>query len=141
MRTDGQTDRQTERWTDRLTTRYNISRRGAFRSDLMLLPLTLKFPKSSLTVPHIFVRLEPKLDFLDRFSYFHGNTFSGGCADTRGQTDKRTDMTKVIGAFRDYTKATNNVFHYCNIVVNTYVNLRRKRPKTSGKLINFDSHS
>jgi len=72
---------------------------------------------------------------------FHGNPFSGSCADTCEQTDKRTCMTKVIGVFRGYMNAPN-LFHYCSIVVNTYVNLRRQKlPKASAKLINIDSHS
>jgi hypothetical protein len=33
---------------------------------------------------------------------FHGNSSSGSCADTCGQTDKqKKDVTKVIGDFRD----------------------------------------
>jgi len=33
---------------------------------------------------------------------FHKNLSSGSPADTRGHTDGRTDMTKLLGAFRDY---------------------------------------
>jgi hypothetical protein len=36
---------------------------------------------------------------------FHGNPFGGSRAATSGQTDRRTDMTKLIGAFRDYANA------------------------------------
>jgi len=36
---------------------------------------------------------------------FHGNLPSGSRADTCLQTDGVSDTTKVISAFRDYTKA------------------------------------
>jgi hypothetical protein len=36
---------------------------------------------------------------------FHGNPSSGGRADTCGQTDGRTDMTKLINDFGDYADA------------------------------------
>jgi basic membrane lipoprotein Med (substrate-binding protein (PBP1-ABC) superfamily) len=73
---------------------------------------------------------------------FHGHPSSGICVDTCGQTDKETYMTKVKGVLRDYANAPNNIFHYCNIVVHTHINLKwRKRSKASAKLINIDNHS
>jgi len=38
---------------------------------------------------------------------FHGNPSSRSRADTCGQTDGRTDMTNVMGIFRDYSNTPN----------------------------------
>jgi len=38
---------------------------------------------------------------------FHGNTSNESCADTCGQTDRQTDMPKLISAFCDYANARN----------------------------------
>jgi len=40
---------------------------------------------------------------------FHFNPPSGNRVDSCGQTDGRTDMAKVIGAFRDYARALKMV--------------------------------
>ena len=39
---------------------------------------------------------------------FHKNPFSGSRVVPCGQTDGQTDMTKLIVAFRNYTKAPKN---------------------------------
>ena len=46
--------------------------------------------------------------FFRKSPQIQGNLSSGSRADTFQQTNKRTDMTKVIGAFRDYTNAPKN---------------------------------
>ena len=43
---------------------------------------------------HIFIKV-PNIKL-------HGNTCCGSCADTYGHTDTKTDMTNLIGFFRDY---------------------------------------
>jgi len=50
----------------------------------------------------IFARFQPILDILDNF---HRNLSSGRRADTCGQTDRRTDVTHLTGAFREYANA------------------------------------
>jgi hypothetical protein len=37
---------------------------------------------------------------------FHVNPSSGFRAETCGRSDRRTDMTKLMGAFRDYANAS-----------------------------------
>ena len=39
---------------------------------------------------------------------FHRNLSSGTRADTCGQMERRTDMTHLIGAFRDYVNTLSN---------------------------------
>jgi len=41
---------------------------------------------------------------------FYQNPSSGSRVAPCGQTDRQTDMTKLIVAFRNFTKASNNVF-------------------------------
>ena len=60
-----------------------------------------------LEVPDIFVRFKPNLcfstDLRKRPQYkIHKNPSSGSREDTPGHTDGRTDMTKLLGASRDY---------------------------------------
>ena len=51
------------------------------------------------------------MNFLDRFSKkssnikFHQNPFIG----SRGQTDRQTDMTKLIVAFRNFANASKKI--------------------------------
>jgi len=61
--------------------------------------------RSSCKVPGAVVRFQPNLEFLessvkDRHIKLHENPSTGNRAEAYGQRDRRTDMTKLTGAFR-----------------------------------------
>jgi hypothetical protein len=62
-------------------------------------------------MPVISVIYELKLNFLGRITknfQFHANAPHGSRVVASGQTDGRTDMTKIKGAFRNFSKAPKN---------------------------------
>jgi hypothetical protein len=66
---------------------------------------------SSCKVPFIFVWLSLKWNFLYRFPTnikFHENPFSGSGFVPCGETEGRTDMTKLIVAFCKFANAPEN---------------------------------
>jgi hypothetical protein len=81
---------------------------------------------SPYNVPAVLVRFRSNLNFLDRFygkcsnMKFHENPSAGSPVVPCGYTDGRTDMTKLIAAFRNFANALKDT----RFEVLTAVNLR-----------------
>jgi hypothetical protein len=70
--------------------------------------------RSSCKVPVILVTFSSVVNFLDRFRKssninFYENPSSGSRVVPCGQTDRQTDMTKLIVTSRNFSKAPRNV--------------------------------
>lgn len=82
---------------------------------------------------YVFVRFQPILEFLGRifcrspiYIEVHKNTSSGGHTDIRGQTGRRTDMTKLTGVFAIYVNAPKKSTYVThNSLHDTAANLRQ----------------
>jgi hypothetical protein len=77
-------------------------------------------------VPVILVRLERTLNFIDRFSNnsqisdfikippVGARLFMRTDGRTKGQRNRRTDMTKLVFAFRNFANAPKNYVYVCS---------------------------
>ena len=104
--------------------RFNIKRVSSFPTDFSEFFFHSKrnwatcdkyVYRSSCKVPVNLVRFWWNLDFLDNFLFenyshikFHKNTSSGSRVVPCGQTDGRTDMTKLIAPFPHFEKPPKN---------------------------------
>ena len=107
-----------------------------FRLSLQLLSETFFIPRrteqemvfmwSTLYSCPILMKLKFSPQFVEKYSYitFHENPSNGSWVVPCGRTDGRTDVTKLIVAFRNFAEAPNNkrtkqtprIFQYSNKV-------------------------